>query len=729
MLLSFLTIVVLLTSCNDKKEYYARPDWLEPPIYQQLAERGNFTSYLALADKAGYTSTLSGSGYYTVFAPTDEAFQRFIQQEGYASVDDIDTATATEIIKYSLVYNAYFKDEIDNYQNSALDTTQRYDMAFRRRTTYYKWVFEEEVNGTMSKVVDQNGVPELPEQDPIFSSSDNNNKYIPYFTDAYLDNKKLSDYDYNYFFPEKTFTGFNVYNAEVVEYDLRAENGVIHIIDEVIPPLPNLEELITANPDYSVFYDLIRQYMLEYDLAPESFLYRYAQFSGKSENVYVKQYKLLNFAPNVENYMRYSTSGSEHDAQKDSWTLFAPNNEATNAFINEKLLKHYPSIDVLSNELIAEFINAHFFRTAVWPSKFESSVNYYGESARFDPDVNIVEKKIGSNGLFYGTNTIQKTDAFYTVLGEILLDPNYALMLQALKTTNIYDILKNPKLELTVFLLDNDDFKNIGLDYNSSTSSWELTNSNLGSNALLAVTRIIQMNIILGQTVTSFAGDGLIQTYGGEYVRYQNFRVVGAGNAQNSDNVVPKNPNTEGTNGITYTVNIPLYYTTKGIGADIKNNQSYFSLFFQYLEKAGNSLPGFIYDPSTQVISSIKPEEYNTLLIPTDTAMQRAILDGYLPVITDANFTQAQLEKVNNFINYHCINGQLIIPNSDFKGTVRTLYQTEDGTTFLEVESKENDLVVMDAYNREAHLIYSQSNILSNNAIIHVLDDYLKYTK
>lgn len=723
----FVGTIIIFSACSKKKEYYERPDWLEPAIYNQLEEKGNFSHYLALVDKAGFKRTLSSSGYFTVFAPTDEAVERYLQQNGYASVNDIDTTTAQGIVQYSIAYNAYFLDEIDDYQNASLDTAQRYDEAFRRRTMYYKWVFEENVNGQDIRVIDQNGVLELPEQGPYFNATDNNNKYIPYFTRNFFLNKGLSDYDYNYFYPEKDFSGFNIANANTVEYDLRAENGVIHTVDEVIPPLPNIEDLLADNPDYSVFYDLVKKYMLEYDLAPEAFLNRFAQYNGAAENVYVKQYNLMNFAPNCENYMRYAT-GNEHDAQRESWTMFAPNNAATNTFINQRLLKYYPSIDVLSNELIAEFINAHLFRAAVWPSKFESTVNYYGEPARFDPESNVVEKKIGSNGMFYGTNTIQRTDAFYTVLGEIILNPEYALMLAALRATNIYDVLKNPDLTMTVFLLDNESFTDLGLEYESATNSWNLTNPALGSNATLALNRIIKMSIILGEAWENFGGDGIIQTYGGEYIRFQGGSVYGAGNFENGEIVVPYKPDAQGTNGITWLVNQPLYYTTKEIGSVIKLNQSNYGEFFRYLDKCGRSLPGFIYDPATESITSIKAEEPNTLLIPTDSAMQRAVLDGYLPVITDVNFNQAQLEKVGRFINYHCLNGQIIVPGSGFSGPARTLYQTDDGTVSVEVEARENDLVITDDYNRDVHIIYEKSNILSNNAVIHLLDDYLKYT-
>ena len=56
----------LFSGCNKEiEEYYERPDWLEPAIYKNLKERGNFTSFLACIDKTGYKDILSRAGYFT----------------------------------------------------------------------------------------------------------------------------------------------------------------------------------------------------------------------------------------------------------------------------------------------------------------------------------------------------------------------------------------------------------------------------------------------------------------------------------------------------------------------------------------------------------------------------------------------------------------------------------------------------------------------------------------
>ena len=99
--------IVALTACRKKAfdEFYGRPDTLAAPIYQQLQGKGNFTSLLACIDKAGYKDILSGAGYYTMFAPNDNAFKTFFTARGISGVAQLDSGTCSKIVTFALVYN------------------------------------------------------------------------------------------------------------------------------------------------------------------------------------------------------------------------------------------------------------------------------------------------------------------------------------------------------------------------------------------------------------------------------------------------------------------------------------------------------------------------------------------------------------------------------------------------------------------------------------------------
>ena len=40
-----LSMLLLMAGCTDTEEQYERPSWLEPPVYDVLAGKGNFSMY------------------------------------------------------------------------------------------------------------------------------------------------------------------------------------------------------------------------------------------------------------------------------------------------------------------------------------------------------------------------------------------------------------------------------------------------------------------------------------------------------------------------------------------------------------------------------------------------------------------------------------------------------------------------------------------------------------
>ena len=94
----WLVFLLVLTGCTDREEQYERPSWLEPPIYDVLTERGNFSLYLHAVDKTLYSSILKGAANYTVFAPNDEAFRHYLSEHNYSSIDEVPVEVLTKIV-------------------------------------------------------------------------------------------------------------------------------------------------------------------------------------------------------------------------------------------------------------------------------------------------------------------------------------------------------------------------------------------------------------------------------------------------------------------------------------------------------------------------------------------------------------------------------------------------------------------------------------------------------
>ena len=205
--LSYLFCAIVIAGCSSKEfdEYYARPDDLEDPIYQQLEAQGNFTNLTRLIEKANYKDILGKAGYWTMMAPNDEAFERFFQEQGISDVNEIDSVMANKIVRYALIYNAFRTERLSDYQSNV---GWEEDNAFRRRTAYYDGFETKTVDGNEIVVASSNR-NNAPGGDP-YIPGDNNNKYLTYFVDEFMATNNLGAYDYNFFFPEETYTGFNV---------------------------------------------------------------------------------------------------------------------------------------------------------------------------------------------------------------------------------------------------------------------------------------------------------------------------------------------------------------------------------------------------------------------------------------------------------------------------------------------------------------------------------------
>ncbi|MBN2744132.1 MAG: fasciclin domain-containing protein [Marinilabiliaceae bacterium] len=767
---------LLMVACEDKDAYYERPSWLEPPIYQQLQDRGNFTHYLSCVDKAGYDKTLQGAGFYTVFAPNDAAFELFFKENGISSLEEIFQLSpdfAKSIVSYSLAVSAVSKDSIDDYQASVI-TKPETDMAFKRQTYYYKWVYEASawLNGSngessMVNVVDMNAVESESSIPGGFEEFDNNRKHIPFFTDAFMAKDTLTAYDYNYFFPNTTLTDFNVADARVVEKDLWAENGIIHVVDKVILPLENLDELLSKFESCSMFHELLNKYATSYTLASDDYLLRYEQASGSRKDLYIKDYPYLNFALNCENYLRYG-GGLTMDAYVNGWTLFAPTNPALQQFYDQVLFSRgYKSLDELPSFVLLEFINAHMFRKMVWPSKFAKTTNYYGEEARFDADADVAERAMASNGIFYAVNKVQNTDAFRTVLGDVILNPNYSLMYQALKDLDpLTTLLKNPKATFRLILISNAQFKDAGFRYNSAKAAWEFTDDatrpDLGAKVNDALKRFLFHHIILTTEDMEKAGfslmdaSGLVKTYENEeYIKFENNVVYAAGNPTSARPKILTKVESGAVNGMCYEVDKPLLFSVANVGnwlsvPHLINRNYRASTLLSYLNKGAKATyknddgvtvtyPSAAFNAETKAIKDIANTDVLTVFLPNDPAMTNAATDGVLETLAkfspngSVDVIAADNAAIEEFIKCHIIKGNVVVGDVAM-GNYTTYRKLEDGTyATLKVEAvagNPGEITLTDNQGRIAKVITGASttyNILGNRCIVHLIDNYLTY--
>jgi uncharacterized surface protein with fasciclin (FAS1) repeats len=735
----FLSLVVM-AGCKKKfDEYYERPSSLEPPIYQQLQARGNFKNLLAAVDKAGYKPILSAAGYWTFFAPHDSAFQVYFKDIGVNGIDQLNAEACQKIVTYCLVYNAFEKDRIDDYQSN---TGWVPNQAFKRRTAAYTGVYDgTDTAGRAIKIIssnrNNNGITS-------FVDADNNNKYIPVIANGYMSGKGLSATDYNYFYANTPYTGFNVADAVVTVSDIPAENGVIHVVNKVITSLPSLDEYIGSNPAYSEFKKLFDKFLVQYAMNA-TVTQRYQALNPGTGQVYTKIFaQALAFSPNNENFMKLT----DNDGQANTYSMFAPTNDVLKEYINNVLLENYPSkrIEDLPVSIIYDFVNAHLWQTAVWPSKFATTFNYLGEEARFNAATDIVDKKILSNGFFYGTKKVQEANVFSSVFGKAYLNPKYSMMTSLLNQELKFTI-SNIRQKYTLFLVSNKALNDSGYYVDPTVSNianeqWRYTppgggTTITGSSALVRLLRMLNLHVV-PRDLSSLSGSGVAKTNGGEFISFNNNRVQGAGNADwNSPAIVDSAKTAK--NGTVYYIDRPLNYSNYTIGTYLRrlgsSTSSPFNYFWRYVSSTD------LYNTSTdEFLSGPSTGSFYTFFAPDKAAIENAIRAGLLPGTVSGStvtpkftgLTEGDIGLIKKFVLYHILKISVATDGQE-SGSFETLFRDkagDPGNVFVN-NLTGTSMSLTDMNNRQATVIMGNttSNQLGNRITIHLINNYLKYTE
>jgi uncharacterized surface protein with fasciclin (FAS1) repeats len=729
---SVLVIVTLLsivsTGCKKKAfdEFYGRPDTLAQPIYQVLQQKGNFTSLLACIDKAGYKNILAASGYWTMFAPNDAAFQKFFAEQGISGIDKLDSATAQGIVTYALAYNAFTKARLNDYQ---ANTGWIPNNSFRRRTANYISFYDDTTKtGTVVKALGSN-------RNNSFVNSDNNNKYVSYFTDVYFTAKGLPTSDYTYFYPNSSFSGFNVMDAAVLKSDYVAENGYIHETDKVILPAKNIDQHLKTTAQYTEFKKLLDKYIVSF-VSNADATNRYKLLTGKNDPVYIKQFApTTGFSPNNENFLKTQ----DNDGQSNAFTMIAPNNTATLNYIQNVLLERYSSLDALPTQIIQDFVNAHMWQTAMWPSKFAVTNNTQGEPPTINSTSDIVEKKVLSNGFFYGSNKVQEPNVFRTIYGRAYLDPANLLMTRALDQSYRFTITI-PTLKYVMIMMSDAVLKKRGYDFSTVLNAWTYTRPGTstvtsGSVPSSDLQRILGTHIvpITAGELDNITGSGIIETASGDYIKWNNGTFSSAG-SQDSAYTVNTSSTKTSFNGRVYYADNLLTFSVKSFGLNLvalggtSAATSQFFNFVSYLKNAS------IFTPASGAILTVQPGVFYTSFVPNNAAIVQAVKDGLLPgnrttgVPNFAPTLQNERDLVNAFIYNHILNKITVVPDGKKQGTFETLYKNASGDAGqVNITSALNTMQIKDNFNRTSNVVIANSNNLADRCVIHLIDGYIKY--
>ena len=722
-----LPVLLFFTACSKKAfdEYYKRPEWLAQPIYQQLDSMRDFKNFLACIEKSGYKNTLGSGGSWTVFAPTDAAFALFLKEQGIADVNKIDKSLAEKIVRTAMVYDGERLEKLnDNF--SARGWVP--GVAFRRRTVYYDFVETEAGgDGKTRKIISTNRRPGV-----AYVPSDYNNKHISYFFKDYMDSRNLGAADYQTFFPNTAYTGLNIAGARIdpTRSNIIAENGYIHVVDNVLMPQQSIDQYLREKTEYSAFKGILDLYATyAYNLEVS---HKYEVLTGNKDSVFVKGYTDLGLALNNENYAK----DDANDAQVNNFSITVPDNAAVTDYAQRVLLRYYPAgttlKDVFYNNstILTEFVNAHLYNTQLWSSRFNTEQNFQGERPKITT-ANIKEAKLLSNGAFYGVNACQSANIFQSVYANVLLDPKYRLTQIALQRIGMHLTLKIPTIRYMLVLVPDDELHKMGFEYDAyNTTDPVRFNGGNGSPAMLA---FLTLNIIPlnNDPVPDLSGKGILESYTGEYVKYDNFKMYSSGTMDSVVKNVTVDSVYTGAN-LSSSLNGVVVYTNKALMTSKTNIADFFKSigaetaaspfyrFFQYL--VGTDM----YSASDGKINGIELGLNYTMLVPNNAAIALAVANGDLPASATPG-DQAGKDKVKRFIQYHILKNSFAIDGKK-TGLFETLCRNIDGEaqSVTVVLNQANRLSVRDNLGNTVEADVANSNQLGQRTLVHSLNGYLK---
>src|SRR5699024_571272 len=125
---------------------------------------------------------------------------------------------------------------------------------------------------------------------------------------------------------------------------------------------------------------------------------------------------------------------------------------------------------------------------------------------------------------------------FHTVYGKAYLDPDYSMMIRALEG-DLKLTVSNPAVKFTMFLISNDALTAAGFSWDTRFQRWVYSPPEggaelVGGQASIRLQRIINLHIAFTflDELDDLSEEGIVETFGGEYIRFNDGDVIAAGN-------------------------------------------------------------------------------------------------------------------------------------------------------------------------------------------------------
>lgn len=267
-------------------------------LYDKIKEIPEFSLFSEALQRANYSQFIEKGGSYTIFAPTNEAFGKYLSSNNYQSIADVPLEKLYLIVGYHVINSMWYEYNFrDRYNNIA-------NKLFSKNTTYI----------TRSR------------------------KYVN--VDVALP------------------TVFKVNGIDIVSTlkDIDANNGVIHGIAGVMVPLLNLEETLKSDPELSntTFVKLLKVLQSKTVDALNTFD---RDRDGIIDSAFTVTYPLLNAGANIAVEFKAAGATIANSQGTPAYTtLIIPDDASLNAYIAPTLAKFDNKIELLTPNYIEQVL-------------------------------------------------------------------------------------------------------------------------------------------------------------------------------------------------------------------------------------------------------------------------------------------------------------------------------------------------------------------------------------
>jgi uncharacterized surface protein with fasciclin (FAS1) repeats len=686
-----LLLVAHLFSCEEAtfdNPKYQRPEWLVGKLYSQAKADEELSKFVELIDKTIYADILDRSGYFTLFAPTNTAMDEFFADNdlGIGSLEEMTEEQAEKILRFLVIQDGWTADQLKDMGPDGFGEPTGY----KRETLHPPYPYSETGFDKKGRYIVQNSF-----------------KYVPLFYKPYLDYYNYSGSDYEFFFPEQTWSDTAIYyaGAKILGTEIPSENGFLFKIDKVVVPMNSLDAISRLKTNYSLFHDLSERFA-KFIFDEEAT--NNQEGSGGGAIVDSLWQKEHNLHISIDKEEIKKGLGAK-DALLNNYSLFAPKNDVLQNYLQTEILKHYDGLNDVPEFILKMIVNAHLRDQVTYPSDLNKGVyNGEGDKMELDLKTDVYEKMFATNGSFYGLNTVIKPRALNSVLAPLLLNQDYEWFSEAINIARIVELLKRENREFTIFAPTNEVMEldsmfiwenNKFVEYVSPEKIVRRSNSEISDMVFTQIAYGIP---------EGFAKEEFMPTISGHYIKILNDKneVRGLGAL---DSVITFNTiEGEYDNGISYDVSGRYTNYAKQIYNTIYNSIE-FRKFRDLLITAE------LINTQKSKFTFVGDNDIMTILVPPNEVLE--------------DFSYDSIEELQDFLKYHFVKGIFVFTDGKNYGeyeTYRIIQNNEpaliilDGTyDVLEVKNNSGDVV--------AAVSEATRNVINTNGVVHLLNTYLEY--